>query len=811
MKRARIVSMIAGLVVVALALLVAQPAASQTGNGYDLTWSTIDGGGYTFSTGNGYELGGTIGQPDASTTSGSGYSIAGGFWGFSAGQPPTPTNTPTATKTPTTTNTPTANTPTPSPSPTPVVITFEEGIPNPDNLRTQYCNNPTTNRGVEFLDNGRIYVPGVSVNSPTHAFTNRFPGQEFGTDQTIRIRFTTSQKQVAVKVGLDQNYQYPITANLYAYSSDTPGSGLIAYDTRNLGNGPTSIIQNLSVFSLIGIIRSVVIEFNSATPYYYGYEVIDDLNFSTVGPPCISDTTAPTVQITQPATNGQTFQSPYLQLGFVANDTGTGVAKIQVAFLTASGGEVGSFYVCGAANAPQCIYSVYPYTASYNFLTDIPVNTAKIRVKAWDFAGQSGQAERTINFANIGFFNLWAQAMEITQAVQPWLLTNSQTRLSGTPPTFQYPAVPTAVPLVANRTTAVRVYAEVAGTTGNQPLNNVRAQLRCFINANYTIPCPGYQWINPLSWPPNAFSQITVRPGDTLDTKRQDTLLSWNFILPASWTQAGTIYLEAEILPPFGLQECAGCNDAANRLRVSGIQFQTVPDFTSRVHFVRVRRQLNNQTFEPTQAQMNAHVDNLRPRYPVAEATLPTTPDATWIYNDCGDNCDPYPTKNLGARCNRVWSELQKTFPNKANKLAVYAVIDNGYPCAGVGGGGYSYGNAPASFPHEVGHAVGLNHCGPPPGHGSVCPPPGGGNCAECNPAYWCDTDWPWPHGTLGAYGFDVFNKNVIVPGTGDPGPHDFMSYGGPTQWVSSRTWIRLFNAFTGQNLPYPKSSTLSL
>ena len=36
---------------------------------------------------------------------------------------------------------------------------------------------------------------------------------------------------------------------------------------------------------------------------------------------------------------------------------------------------------------------------------------------------------------------------------------------------------------------------------------------------------------------------------------------------------------------------------------------------------------------------------------------------------------------------------------------------------------------------------------------------------------------------------------------------HDFMSYGGPTQWVSSRTWIRLFNAFTGQNLSYPKTS----
>jgi hypothetical protein len=36
------------------------------------------------------------------------------------------------------------------------------------------------------------------------------------------------------------------------------------------------------------------------------------------------------------------------------------------------------------------------------------------------------------------------------------------------------------------------------------------------------------------------------------------------------------------------------------------------------------------------------------------------------------------------------------------------------------------------------------------------------------------------------------------------------MSYGGPTYWVSPRTWIRIFNAFTGQNLPYPKANPLS-
>lgn len=47
---------------------------------YDLTWNTIDGGGATFSSGGGYTLGGTIGQPDAGEMAGGGYSLRGGFW-----------------------------------------------------------------------------------------------------------------------------------------------------------------------------------------------------------------------------------------------------------------------------------------------------------------------------------------------------------------------------------------------------------------------------------------------------------------------------------------------------------------------------------------------------------------------------------------------------------------------------------------------------------------------------------------------------------------------------------------------------------
>jgi hypothetical protein len=62
-----------------LTLLAAVAASGQT---YDLSWYTVDGGGEMFTTGGNFELSGTIGQPDASTTvmTGGGYELAGGFW-----------------------------------------------------------------------------------------------------------------------------------------------------------------------------------------------------------------------------------------------------------------------------------------------------------------------------------------------------------------------------------------------------------------------------------------------------------------------------------------------------------------------------------------------------------------------------------------------------------------------------------------------------------------------------------------------------------------------------------------------------------
>ena len=62
-----------------ISLLITITVSGQTGGQYDLSWSTIDGGG-GMSSGGPYVLTGTIGQPDADWASGDSYELLGGFW-----------------------------------------------------------------------------------------------------------------------------------------------------------------------------------------------------------------------------------------------------------------------------------------------------------------------------------------------------------------------------------------------------------------------------------------------------------------------------------------------------------------------------------------------------------------------------------------------------------------------------------------------------------------------------------------------------------------------------------------------------------
>ena len=65
------------LAICTMLLMILTP--SITNGQYELSWSTIDGGGGT-SSGGSYLLSGTIGQPDAAWSAGGDYELLGGFW-----------------------------------------------------------------------------------------------------------------------------------------------------------------------------------------------------------------------------------------------------------------------------------------------------------------------------------------------------------------------------------------------------------------------------------------------------------------------------------------------------------------------------------------------------------------------------------------------------------------------------------------------------------------------------------------------------------------------------------------------------------
>lgn len=137
-----------------------------------------------------------------------------------------------------------------------------------------------------------------------------------------------------------------------------------------------------------------------------------------------------------------------------------------------------------------------------------------------------------------------------------------------------------------------------------------------------------------------------------------------------------------------------------------------------------------------------------------------------------------------------------------------------------------------AAYAHEIGHAVGRPHVGPPMSGGGG---PHGEDGVE---------DWPHPHGLMGATNFGVITSNLVAPGTFDLGEwelqvvdpcptsslgqrasdcsapmegigtHDFMSYGtsstdlGPLnstsfgkQWISDINWNRLYQTMASQGI----------
>lgn len=687
-------------------------------------------------------------------------------------------------------------------------ITFEEAIPGPGNVTNQYCVSPVFNQGVRFLEGGRIAKPGVETASGSHALVV-VGSQEFDQTKRLVISFTAPQTEVSLRVGLDRHYEFDVHARLSAYTTlePPPGGGNVVAN-EPLGRSPTPITQFLFVNStqIGGPIRSVVLEYaGESGSSRAAYEVIDDLIFDNPGPQCGNDTILPDVEILRPSADGQALYSTTFQLSFRARDRGSDVVEVRVSYLDATGGRLNGMAVTpptGGGEPPEG-------WITWNFWThDIPRTARTILVEALDAAGNLGFRERRINFVPEGTqANLWVGAVEITQGIQTAVLEQPQRRLSKVPfvtqPTAPFGGTP---PLVANRTTVLRVYPRMDGPAG-APNLWATARLYCYVAEDFYLrrtPHPTRPWIAPRQGP------VEVRPGYDLDLLRRNLASGWVFVLPREWTGPGKVILKVETVAGPETPECPGCEDGANSLDLYGLWFDEVPAFTSNVRLHPLRRLVASTPLElhfPQPDGIQAQLDYIRRTYPVDETTVARRNE--WLFYV--ENPDPL--KSLDDRADDLLDFLGAKFLTSfflyQNGLGFCALVDTNYPWAGVARSSQGYAFARAltnqvdATAHEVGHTTKLNHAGSPPGHGD-----------ECKTS--CDDDWPYPHGTIGPhFGFDVLNLTVVPPfGPGcasvdcATATHDLMSYGGNT-WISSRNWIRLFNWFTRSDLPYPRKPGL--
>ena len=77
------------LTIIAALVVCFAPAAgwAQSGDGYDASWSTVDGGGGRSAGPGGYVVRGTFGQSDTNVLQGNDYRLSAGFWrGATAGE-----------------------------------------------------------------------------------------------------------------------------------------------------------------------------------------------------------------------------------------------------------------------------------------------------------------------------------------------------------------------------------------------------------------------------------------------------------------------------------------------------------------------------------------------------------------------------------------------------------------------------------------------------------------------------------------------------------------------------------------------------
>jgi hypothetical protein len=307
-----------------------------------------------------------------------------------------------------------------------------------------------------------------------------------------------------------------------------------------------------------------------------------------------------------------------------------------------------------------------------------------------------------------------------------------------------------AVSLIAGRPGLVRVF--VRATQGSADVPSVRIS---FSN--------GATLLSSATVAGSAPAPVTINEGDLSS--------SWDYNVPGSLVQPG-IAITAEVDPDHLISEGdEGNNSLTYTESVRSTAAQSY-------RFVPIKQTFNGFTGDVTAANLSTYGDTAMRLFPIQQPGLDV--HQTYTTSTPVDN-------GSDAAWSQILSEIDALRVAENSPMTYVGVVRVTYP-SGIVGIGYIgrptavvYDNQTwrgVTVAHELGHTYNRQHS---PGCGAGSP----------------DKKYPYPDGTIGVYGTDVFSSPALLYA---PAIHDIMGYC-DDNWISDYTYNGILNYIATSNL----------
>jgi hypothetical protein len=308
-----------------------------------------------------------------------------------------------------------------------------------------------------------------------------------------------------------------------------------------------------------------------------------------------------------------------------------------------------------------------------------------------------------------------------------------------------------SIPLVAGKSTGLRVYVDYDSSSGLPPIGNLSGQL--------TVSSGGATaTFGPLA---------PIQPRRATEINRASVGHTLNFLIPGAW--------------------CDGVIDVSVRVFDAGAPAQASGTRQRTLHFVRVNplrvyavgvnyTGMSLNLPAPTETTFATTFDYTRRVWPTGQILL-----SGYTTIEFAGNLSGVASDGCGTGFNDLLDELQD-LKGDTDDL-VYGLLPSGTPLTGVAGcGGNGAGSGVTgdgvTAAHEAGHAVGRRHA--PCDDSARCDSPL--NTDDSFPAYGA-----FVSDSIGEFGFDPENNRVFNPSMSS----DFMGYSG-NDWISPYTYVAL-------------------